>query len=176
MKKVIVISGIARSGKDTTGLMIKENIEKEGGRVVLCHYADLLKYICKQFFGWNGEKDEKGRSMLQHVGTDVIRKQNPNFWVSFICVMLRFFGDEWDYMVIPDCRFPNEIDYLKAYGYDVVHIRVERDGYANGLTDEQKKHPSETALNNIKPDYTILNSGNLDDLQATVIKWIKENL
>ena len=38
------------------------------------------------------DKDEKGRHILQYVGTDVIRKQAPDFWVDFISSVLTYFN------------------------------------------------------------------------------------
>ena len=73
--KVITISGKAQNGKDTTARLLKDVLEDDGNTVLIAHYADLLKYICKQFFGWDGNKDEQGRHTLQYVGTDVIRKE-----------------------------------------------------------------------------------------------------
>ena len=55
-----------------------------GYSTLIVHYADLLKYMCKTFFGWNGEKDEFGRSLLQRVGTDCIRNVEPDYWVDFV--------------------------------------------------------------------------------------------
>ena len=82
--KVVCISGKAQHGKDTTASMIKECLEQRGERVMIVHYADLLKYICRTFFDWDGNKDERGRHILQYVGTDVIRKKSPNYWVDFV--------------------------------------------------------------------------------------------
>lgn len=72
--KIISISGKAQSGKDTTAALLKEVLETDGYTVLIAHYADLLKYICKTFFGWNGVKDEAGRQMLQYIGTDSARR------------------------------------------------------------------------------------------------------
>ena len=110
--EIIVISGHAQHGKDTVARMIRSDLEEHGNSVLITHYGDLVKYICKTFFDWNGEKDEYGRTLLQYVGTDVIRKAQPDFWVGFIIQILRFFPDVWDYVLIPDARFPNEIRAL----------------------------------------------------------------
>ena len=146
----------------------------KGHKVLLAHYADLLKYICKQFFGWNGKKDEDGRTLLQHVGTDVIRKQMPSYWVDFISDILRFFPDEWDYVIIPDTRFPNEIDRLRINGFPVTHIRVIRPNFETQLTEEQQNHPSETALDHIEPDTWIVNDKTVYDLYGKIKQVIKE--
>ena len=50
--KVITISGKAQNGKDTTAGLLKAALEADGYKVLITHYADLLKYICKQFFGY----------------------------------------------------------------------------------------------------------------------------
>lgn len=155
--RIVAISGQARHGKDTAAQFLKDNLETKGKKVVIMHYADLLKYICTTFLGWDGEKDEKGRSLLQHVGTDIVRNKRPNFWVDFIGDILELFNDEWDYVIISDARFPNEINRLKERGFDVIHVRVKRIGFENSLTNEQKNHLSETAMNNYPEDVLLIN-------------------
>lgn len=166
--KVVVISGAAGAGKDTLANIMKEQLEGQGCNVLITHYADLLKHICTSFFGWNGEKDEVGRSLLQYVGTDLIRKKNPDYWVNFICDMLDLFDGEWDVAIIPDCRFPNELDRLKEAGHQVTHIQVERQGYVSRLNGAQKAHASETSMDGVIPDYVIHNDGNLEELKASI--------
>lgn len=172
--QVIVISGKAQNGKDTTAGFLKEALEADGNSVLIAHYGDLVKYVCKMYFGWNGEKDEYGRSLLQYVGTDVIRAQNENYWVQFVGNILTFFNREWDYVLIPDCRFPNEVNHMKELGFDITHIRVIRDGFISPLTEEQQKHPSETALDDTMPDTYIHNDGSLSDLREKVIQLVTD--
>lgn len=174
--KVIAISGHAGHGKDTLAKLMQEQLEADGKKVLITHYADLLKYICKTFFGWNGEKDEKGRSLLQYVGTDVIRKTDPNFWVDFVVDIVKRFSNQWEYVIIPDTRFPNEFNRLVERGLDAIHIRIIRTGYLSTLTETQQKHPSETALDNVTPDYYIENSGDLNALKEKTTKWVMEEL
>lgn len=163
--KVITISGKAQNGKDTTAGLLKAALEADGYKVLITHYADLLKYICKQFFGWDGQKDDAGRHILQYVGTDIIRQKRPDYWVGFVTSILELFPNEWDYVLIPDCRFPNEIDYLKEAGLDTVNLRVVRKNFKSPLTPEQQAHPSETALDDVEPDYYITNNGSMTDLK-----------
>ena len=174
--KVILVSGKAQNGKDTVAQIMATSLKNDGKHVLVTHYADLLKFICKNYFGWNGEKDEAGRRMLQYVGTDVIRKQNPSLWVDFVALMLKYFQENWDYVIIPDCRFPNEVSTMVDHGFDTVHIRALRDGLKTPPTEEQQKHPSETALDDVVPDYYIHNDGTLDDLTRSINNLIKENL
>jgi len=153
---------------------MKNALEAKQYRVLITHNADLLKYICKAFFKWNGEKDEEGRALLQYVGTDVIREKYPDFWIEFISVMLHFFDDKWDYVIIPDCRFPNELQVLKADGFQTTHLRIERPNFESPLTESQRKHPSETSMDDIKAEFYIQNDGTLDDLSAKINDFVQE--
>ena len=167
--KVICISGKAQHGKDTTAGYLKEFLEAKGKKVLIAHYGDLVKYVCKTFFDWDGQKDEKGRGLLQYVGTDQVRTKRPDYWVKFVADILCLFPDEWDYVLIPDCRFPNEIEYMhKRMGFDVTHIRVVRENFDSPLTEEQQNHPSETALDEYPPDILLINRWGLNDLKMAV--------
>lgn len=169
--KVVLISGKAGHGKDTLAGLLKQELEQNGNTVAVSHYADLLKFICKQFFGWNGEKDEAGRKLLQRIGTDTIRAQDPDFWVRTLAEILSLLKGFFDYVIIPDTRFPNEITYIKSR-FDAVHIRVYRQEYESLLTEEQQNHPSETALDDCEPDIPVYNY-TMEELEQTAkaIVW-----
>jgi hypothetical protein len=169
--KVICISAKAQHGKDTSATILKELYEANGARVLITHYADLLKYICKTFFGWNGEKDNLGRTLLQKVGTNIVCAKQPDFWVDFIINILKLFDDYWDIIIIPDCRYINEIEKMRS-NFDTAVIRVVRPNFDNGLSDVQKQHPSETALDNFEFDTVIYNNGSLDELKQTLYEYI----
>jgi len=169
--QIILISGKAQHGKDTYAKILKEKLEQYNNKVLITHYADLVKFICEKFFNWDGQKDEKGRTILQYVGTDIVRTQKPNYWVDFIIDILSLFKNEWDYVLIPDCRFVNE---LKRYGeeWDITTVRVNRLNFESSLTTEQKNHPSETELDNYDFDYVINTESGLDKLEKEVNKFI----
>lgn len=168
MRNFICISGKAQSGKDTLAALLRDELIARGYEVLIIHQADLLKFICKAFFNWNGEKDEAGRTLLQHVGTDIIRKIDPNFWVDFINKITCYFECVWDYIIIPDTRFPNEIERLKTINTNVFHIRINREGFTSALTKQQQEHPSETALDGVKSDFNIDNNKDIGGLRAAV--------
>lgn len=176
--KVICISGKAGAGKDLFASILREHLEHSHNRkVLIIHYADLLKFVCQKFFGWNGEKNKSGRTLLQYVGTDVVRAKDENFWVDFLVKMLTFFEDQWDVVLIPDARFPNEIERMKALKY-VSHVRVVRDN-RKALTEEQESHASETALDHYPCDLVVENNGSVQDLVQFVefseeLHWIAE--
>lgn len=172
--KVICISGKAQHGKDTTAAMLKEMLEENGKSVTIAHFADLLKYICKTYFGWDGRKDERGRHILQYVGTNVIRAKSPDYWADFIVNFLSMFQEEWDYVLLPDCRFPNEYELFKYRGIDTMLLRVERSNFVSPLTPEQQAHKSETALDGYRFDYVIQNDADLDKLRGTIAVFVAE--
>lgn len=168
--KIITISAKAQNGKDFCANLIKQKLESRGNKVLITHYADLLKYICKTFFGWDGMKNTEGRTLLQHVGTDVIRQKNPDYWVNFLIGIFNLFPNEWDYVLIPDTRFPNENDLMKEY-FDVSTVRITRPNYDNGLTEEQQNHESEIALDNYNFDFCIVNNGD-SSINSEIDKFV----
>ena len=170
---VILLSGKSGSGKDFVANIMKEKLEQKGNKVLVTHYADLLKYILKTFFDWDGQKDEHGRYLLQYVGTDVIRRQNPNYWVDFVKDIIIMFSNNWDYILIPDTRFPNEITRMFCSNFRTISIRITRLNYISKLTDEQQQHESETALDSYSFDYYMTNDGTLDGVTKEVDNFIK---
>ena len=64
------------------------------------------------------------------------------------------FEGEWDYVLIPDCRYPVEIATMERT-FDTTIVRVERPNFDNGLTEAQKNHPSEVDMDNYPFDYKI---------------------
>lgn len=182
---IICISGKAQNGKDTSAAIFKVELEKLGKKVLVAHYADYLKFICTNYFMWDGKKDETGRALLQKVGTDIVRKKVPDFWVDSLISVINLFPGEWDYIIIPDTRFPNEINKLKSNLFKTIHVRVKRKNFNSPLTKEQQSHPSETALDETKYDYLITNvsaepegtpigQAEMDNLTAQINKIIQE--
>ena len=165
--KVIAISGKAESGKDTIAKEIKRLLEEQNYKVMIIHFADVLKFACHQYFGWNGEKDEYGRTLLQQVGTEMREKNNPSMWVTITQELILGIGVEFDWVIVPDVRFKKEIDMLTRE-FDCISVRVLRQDidscgminvHKNHLTDEQRAHKSECDLDNYKFfNYRIVNN------------------
>lgn len=173
--KVCCISAKARHGKDTAAEILKEYLEFKNKRVLIIHFADLLKFICKQFFHWDGNKDEQGRTLLQFVGTNVVGAKNPAYWAEFVVGFLRMFENEWDYVLIPDCRYPVEISTVRD-AFDTVLLRVERPNFDNGLTIAQKTHPSEVDMDSYPYDVILYNDGSLEELAIKVHSFADDYL
>ena len=101
-----------------------------------------------------------------------MRAQDPNFWVDSVVRLAKIIDKYVDYLIVDDCRFINEIEAWHAVKYvaldsatdtlvnrrrfpDIITIRVERPGHENVLTQEQRRHPSETELDDYIFDITI---------------------
>ena len=181
MKTVLLISGKAGHGKDTFAQMLQNEFEAQNKRVLTIHFADLVKFYATKYAGWNGEKNIEGRALLQKIGNDTFRAIEPNYWsyITAICakVMLQYF--DYDIILIPDNRYPNEIDIVKEYNDSVKTIRIERyddnDRLWNNpnLTNEQKQNEGEIALDGYVFDYLIYNH-NLDELHESAQELVKE--
>lgn len=142
--KIILISGKAEAGKTLSAHIIKKKLEKWDKKVVIIPYGAYVKDLARLLYGWNGEKDTYGRELLQKLGTDIIRTREPDFWVDTVKRLVKALRNDFDYVIIDDCRFPNELEAWNDYPN--TKIRVERPYYENSLTVEQRTHPSENAL------------------------------
>ena len=170
--KVILISGKAGNGKDSFAAALREFLIEHGEKVLILHFADLVKYYATQYCGWDGNKGTEGRALLQKIGNNTFRQFDPDYWARITAecahVMGEYFGIT--YVLIPDNRYPNEIDIVKEYNDDVITVRIERyddDGkpWINpNMTEEQLSNEGEVALDHYAFDYIIENHG-LGDIQ-----------
>lgn len=175
--KIILISGKAEAGKTTAAKFLKEELESRGERVAITPYGRLVKDLCNMLYGWDGKKDEAGRQLLQHFGTDVVRVQDKHYWSRHVRDLAWILRDEFDTFIIDDCRFPDEVVCWEIEeAHDVYWLRIERPGYENHLTPEQRLHPSETALDGYEltmcstiRDACITNTGSLRDFGSSVV-------
>ena len=173
MTTVITISGKAEHGKDFCSKILKTELEHLGKKVLIVHYADYLKFIAKQYFDWDGKKDTKGRKLLQWLGTDLVRKRYPDFWVEIVSKLLIVLSPDYDFFLIPDTRFPNEINVMKSY-FNTIAIKVVRLNYENKLTPEQRNHPSETSLSGYSFDCVIEAESGIEKATLAVKDFIKK--
>ncbi len=149
-----MISGKAESGKNFVADVMRRKLEDDGNKVLTVAFGDYVKFLCGTYFGWDGKKDEKGRYLLQHIGTDVFRQYDEDFFANRVVDLIKATGG-WDYVIIPDLRFENELHIIHSI-FDAVAIRVERSGFESSLTATQKLNQSETELDNHPGfDYTI---------------------
>jgi hypothetical protein len=133
MTKLIGICGLIGSGKDTVGQVLVN----EYGYTKLS-FAGTLKDITAVLFDWDRDmlegatpesraereipdpfwsekmgQDWSPRWALQFLGTEVMRNHlHTDIWLNTLANQVR----KHDKVVITDCRFPNEIDFVKEHG------------------------------------------------------------
>lgn len=140
MKKLIGITGYARSGKDTFFNRSKIFLEKEGMKANRIAFADALKLeldpLLKEKMGISAftEDDyekELIRPLLVTYGTELRRKVNPNCWIEGIqpSVIEALQDDEW--VFVTDVRFENEAQWIRMNNGVLVHISRKDIGPAN---------------------------------------------
>jgi hypothetical protein len=152
----VLLSGKARHGKDTFGRYLKEELEdKFGLKVQRISFGDVLKNMTNY----------PSRNFLQQLGL-ILRATRGDDYLIHRAVE-KYNGA--DVIIITDCRFPNEISYFENMPrFTTMTFRVTRitsEGlYESDLTDKQKNHPSETALDKWKFDFYI-QATNVDELK-----------
>tara|TARA_B100000073_G_scaffold346285_1_gene357330 strand:+ start:761 stop:1465 length:705 start_codon:yes stop_codon:yes gene_type:complete len=120
--------------------------------VKVYHFADYLKKISielfdltpQQVYGTDEDKNTDtpygmtSREFLQYLGTDVMRKIKDTIWVD--CTMKMIQQEQPSIAIIPDVRFPNEVDAIHRAGGEV--LRLDRDML-------NSDHSCETALDTL---------------------------
>lgn len=163
---IVVMSGRARSGKDTCALILKQLFIDIEETCLSVAYADFLKEILSKCFCLNEDhlygslkedsldhlpiRTRSGkvtnhkwtpRKLLQFLGTDVMRTIDPDCWVNVVKNFVNTNSSKYDNIVITDARFFNEIDWVLQKGGTHIHIRRQNSDYVGGA-----EHSSETSL------------------------------
>jgi len=189
---IIGVCGLIGSGKGTVADCL---VEHHGFQKL--SFADSLKDGVAAMFDWSrhlleGDTEESRtwreqtdafwteevgyaitpRFVLQKVGTECMRQGLfDGIWVSRTKQIIQQQPEQ--NFVIPDVRFPNEIDMIQSQGGLV--WRVQRgdlpqwaEELVNNGTEPQEVHPSEWMWMRSTLDYKIANDGSLDDLKSQV--------
>lgn len=152
-KKIIGLTGFARTGKDT--FQARSEILLNGmNKNFIAHryaFADALKGECDDFLKKNmgisaftdyTPDKEIIRPFLVTYGTHLRRKMDENCWIKKVRPLIGSInsGDnKVDFVFVTDVRFKNEAEWIKFSGGHIVN--VSRDGYgpANIEEEEQSK-------------------------------------
>ena len=167
--------GKAGAGKTTACNMLKD-IHKPKPCLIL-PWAGELKRIARDEFGWDGKKDDKGRKLLQVLGTECGRMYGGDqFWVNKWQEKVNKFVDPYRTMVSPpililndDTRFDSEAQRIREKGGAVIEIfGREIDLGVNS------SHSSESGINTNYIDYRIDNSGSMEELKQNLFDLYRE--
>ena len=93
------------------------------------------------------------RKLLQLAGTEEGRDvYGEDIWCNAAQAWIQILASVSDknpaLFVVPDVRFPNEVDMIHSMGGRVLRIEAPQRAAKSRLTEEQRLHPSEVALDN----------------------------
>ena len=102
------------------------------------------------------------RLILQKMGTEACRHGiADNIWIAALEKRIHGYDD----VIISDCRFPNEIDFVRSAGGVILRVKRGKDPSTEQLAN---LHISETAWLPYEPDICINNNGTIDDLKKEI--------
>lgn len=172
--KLIGITGRARSGKDTAAGFLTE----QGW--VQYRFADPLKAAVRVMFGLTREHTDGAlkeqtiphlgvspRRLMQTLGTEWGREViADDLWLRVADKVLADVEEQGaPGVVISDVRFPNEAEWVRSRGGQVVEI-IRPD------TEAVAAHVSEAGAG--EPDVTISNAGTFHALRERVLQVVTE--
>jgi len=176
--KIFLVCGASRHGKDTIGNFIEKYCVENNVKVCRTQMAKYLKMYVKDYFGWDGREETKPRTLLQELGTDVIREKlnKPYFFANRTVEDLEILSNFFDIAMVTDVRVPLEIEKVKERFDDVVVIRVNRVNFETEMTEKEQKHKIENALNDYNDYDYVFTNDTLDKLEQDVIEVLRKEV
>jgi len=174
--RIFVIGGRAKSGKNTFGEYLREELKDYGYKPCVIHITAPLYGYARNYFEWDDTQDEKPREFLQKMGTEIIKEKlgKKTFLLDRLYEDIEILGNFFDVFIIPDARLINEFDSIKKKYQDVVTIKLERKNYDNMLTEEEANHITEKEIDNYNDfDYVIENEG-LKSLKDSALELVRD--
>lgn len=139
--QLIGITGKMGTGKSSAA----EVFEKYG--YARKSFATPLKHLARTYFFWDEKKDERGRQLLQTLGTEAGRTYDKDLWVKHMAKSIEasmkvMQNNNQDCKIVTDdIRFDNEAQLIRDLGGIVIHLASE--GYNMG---ELNNHESEKGV------------------------------
>lgn len=179
MRKIILLSGWATSGKD----LLADFLLKNKGYTQFAFAISLKKQVSDHYnFDYNLTLSQEGKN--KKIGNYTIREllisyakiernKNQDVFAQYTSKEIKLYdsyknkrGEQLSDIVISDVRYHNEIDFIKKQFYNnskIITIRLNRH-LCSPINSE-----SETQLDDYKFDYTIENKGTKLDLYNSFI-------
>lgn len=160
LKEIVVINGMAQSGKDTFVQLVSKHISAD-------NYSSVkrVKGIAK-LCGWNGEKDERSRQFLCK-----LKELTTEFYdMSYKAVVDRIikFYESDNELLFVHIREPLEIQRI-VDNFDAKTLLVERENNIINITSNE----ADKNVFNYNYDYVISNDGTVDDLEEKAKLWLE---
>lgn len=176
--KIFIIGGKARSGKNTLGEYLKEELKNYGLKPCIMHITEPLYNYARNYFEWDGNTEDKPREFLQKMGIEIINIQmnKKNFLLNRLYEDIDILKNFFDTFIIVDARLINEFESIKNKFSNVTTIKLERNKKDNNLTNEEKNHITETEIDKYTNFDYIIENKDLNSLKTNAIKIVKEEI
>lgn len=173
--KLYVIGGKAKTGKNTFGEYLREELKSYGYKPCVMHITEPLYAFAKNYFEWDGNENTKPREFLQKMGIEIIQEKlgKKDFLLNRLEEDIDILKEFFDTFIITDARLVNEFETLKKKYSDVVTIKLERENYKDYLTDEERKHRTETELDTYDNFDYIIENKVIEDLKTSAIEIVR---
>lgn len=160
--KLFLITGEAGVGKSTYAHRLADDVNAE-----VLEISKPIKDIAYEL-GWDGLKDEYGRSLLQRIGREG-RELSYKIWVNNLLkeIFRHMFVKQEQVsreiktfrFIVPDVRFDDEVLFLKEHFNDVEVHKVVIDNFESDLTEEQKRDLTERGISEELIDRVVKRGG-----------------
>lgn len=172
--RIYVIGGKAKSGKNTFGELLKEELKEYGYKPCTMRITEPLYNYASRYFEWDEQKDEKPREFLQKMGIEIIKEKlgKKDFLLKRLFEDIEILNNFFDTFIITDARLINEFDNIKQKYGDVITIKLERK-QNNNLTEEEKMHITEQEIDKYDNFDYIIKNENIDDLKKKAIEIVR---
>lgn len=187
MRNRIAITGYMEVGKTTAANFLVDELD-----FWRLSFSDPIK-IAAYMLGWDGKKDEKGRTiMLQGLG-DLARSYDEKCFISILSNRIFNPGDmlfkdnirkvlhpnsgsdlktEDGFMankiVVDDMRLPLEAESLRNNGFYIV--KITRD--SKDRNEVKHSHSTENGVCQIEPDIELYNNGSIAELKDMIMEVV----
>lgn len=174
--KIYIIGGRARSGKNTFGEYLREELKEYGYKPCVMHITRPLYEYARCYFEWDGNNRDKPREFLQKMGIDIIQNKlgKKDFLLNRLYEDIEILSSFFDTFIITDARLIHEFESIKKHYDNVVTIKLERDNYDDGLTKDEREHITEKEITSYKDFDYIINNTSLDDLKRQALEIVRE--
>lgn len=190
---IFLISGKARSGKDTLAKLIVDLLEAEGFFVFRCALADHLKRETAKAYGVPLESlyDPRTKERYRTALTLRADRAKERFGLSYFCdkavesFTTALVGrDEGRVaLIVSDVRYPYEVEFLKTSASELLGnrnipsetfvVRVESNRRSSVSSED---HSSETSMEDYGFDKVFFNDLSLIDLENEVRSYLIGNI
>ena len=174
--KLYVIGGKAKTGKNTFGEYLREQLKDYGYKPCVMHITEPLYEYARNYFEYNPNVDEKPREFLQKMGTEIIKDKlgKTDFLLNRLYEDIEILSNFFDVFIITDARLIHEFESIKNKYSDVVLIKLERYDYDDLLTTEEANHITEKEVDMYNDyDYVVRNK-KLADLKTHALEIVRD--